>query len=795
MPTMVGGPVGGGPMPMMNNVLAAQVQRPDGNNRTNLNTYIYDYFLRERMYECARALLNSSGTLNVIKDSPGRRSDENGNGLGNGLGDDTMDTDSKDDSDSKTRPDNLPAPDLPNGSDSCFLYEWFCLFWDMMSAQRNKSGIPPQVGQYVNHTQHLQQQSRLRQSQQQEMLRNMRQDMYGGNPMMRSMQNGMQMNAKPTNLARTAMANNQNNPQAMQMLQAAKQNQIQMQRDGSNMDGNPNRPVSPGSADNAPSPSKRPRLDGSGPFNPQQPNMMNGQRPQQGMPGQQVGNTRAAAIAQHMLTTNGIDPANLSPQQFQHFQTQPPQAQASSINAYSQTLKQHHGQQMPNKQVPNPGVPQQGSPMMATGPDGAAALGAFYNANDMAQGGMRAAGPGAVAQGGGSNHALQDYQMQLMLLEQQNKKRLMMARQEQDSMGGIREGGGPGPGGPPGPPGPNGQPFQDTSPQARPGASPNPSEQMKRTPQMNPAGIPSPLPEGGQSRGSPNAMNFMQNGMDPNMQHQFFKGMNGMDGNMVPAPQMNGMRPPNSHPNQPFNGQMNPQMMARQQQGPQGVPQQMQWQGPNGNGMAPQGPQGPQGPVQNTPQQRSMPPPSAPAPAGNTNGRTTQSPQQTNAAPPTPQQSNKAAPKKKDTSKAKSKAAAQKKTQNAGATPVAEATQETEPPAPATPITPVIPGGFKQGQNPGGAQPPANAATSAPPPAPAPVAVPQPDPSQMNFSSMNDGGAIDFGMDFANPLTTDNVLQDFDFDSFLHDGDGDPTAFDFTSTNFGMEGAGEIGAE
>lgn len=34
----------------------------------------------------------------------------------------------------------------------------------------------------------------------------------------------------------------------------------------------------------------------------------------------------------------------------------------------------------------------------------------------------------------GGNHALQDYQMQLMLLEQQNKKRLMMARQEQDAM-------------------------------------------------------------------------------------------------------------------------------------------------------------------------------------------------------------------------------------------------------------------------------------------------------------------------------------------------------------------------
>lgn len=32
------------------------------------------------------------------------------------------------------------------------------------------------------------------------------------------------------------------------------------------------------------------------------------------------------------------------------------------------------------------------------------------------------------------NHALQDYQMQLMLLEQQNKKRLMMARQDEDSL-------------------------------------------------------------------------------------------------------------------------------------------------------------------------------------------------------------------------------------------------------------------------------------------------------------------------------------------------------------------------
>lgn len=228
-----------------------------------------------------------------------------------------------------------------------------------------------------------------------------------------------------------------------------------------------------------------------------------------------------------------------------------------------------------------------------------------------------------------------------------------MARQEQDSIGIPREGSGPGgPGGPGGPPGQNGQPFQDTSPQGvRPGASPNPNEQMKRgTPQMNPAGIPSPLPEGAQSRGSPNAMNFMPNGMDPNMQQNFFpKGMNGIDGNMV-AGQMNGnMRPPSSHPGQNFNGQITPQMIGRQQGVPQGGPQQMQWQGPNGNGMGPQGPQAPQAPVQGGPQRGGMPPPSAPAPTAAANGRpNTSSPQTTTAAPPTPQQGTKANPKKKD---------------------------------------------------------------------------------------------------------------------------------------------------
>ena len=54
---------------------------------------------------------------------------------------------------------------------------------------------------------------------------------------------------------------------------------------------------------------------------------------------------------------------------------------------------------------------------------------------------------------------------------------------------------------------------------------------------------------------------------------------------------------------------------------------------------------------------------------------------------------------------------------------------------------------------------------------------------------------MEFGnMELANPLDTGNVLNDFDFDSFLHDGDGSNEPFDFNTTFSGMEG-GEIGAE
>src|SRR6266536_2508914 len=280
----------------------------------------------------------------------------------------------------------------------------------------------------------------------------------------------------------------------MMLAQQQKQQQ-QMQRDPSS-GANEQRPQSPGSAENAPSPSKRPRLDGT-PFNPQP--MPNGRQPQ-GMP-QQVGETGPSNSIQaaHMQLTNGIEPNNLTAQQFQNM---PGGANASAarVAGYQATLSQQQAAQMPNlkQPMPNTGGPQnQGSPMMGGGQDGSA-IANYYNPGEMGPNGMRGAPGGQPGAAGGGNHALQDYQMQLMLLEQQNKKRLMMARQEQDNMTGSAG---------PGAMGPNGQqPFQGTSPQGRSVNSPNPGEQMKRgTPHMNSAGMPSPLPEG-QSRGSPSGL-------------------------------------------------------------------------------------------------------------------------------------------------------------------------------------------------------------------------------------------------------------------------------------------------
>ena len=398
-------------------------------------------------------------------------------------------------------------------------------------------------------------------------------------------------------------------------------NMIQMQRDGSNMDMNGNRPNSPGSNENAPSPNKRPRVEGTSSVTPTTRAQANQDRP-----------------------TGGTNAGNMPNNQFNEFMPQGPGAQQKNIEVYAQSLAHQHRVAMSNTSSPqgiNSGV--QGSPMAQSGLDGQDLT---FAGNGPRPGSMPTNPPGAPQQG---NHALQDYQMQLMLLEQQNKKRLLMARQEQDNQSGHPQQGvigAPGFG-------------AAMSPQGSRagGPSPNPADQMKRgTPKLGQQNLPgSPMPEGimGQQRGSPAPnMNFDPTLAPPGMPPQFYPQ------NMGPGPNGNPMmRPPSSHPNggPQFNGQpMTQEQMQAMRNGQ--MAQNGGWRGGPQPGMMGPGGQQMGGPMGQNPQQRQqMPPPPAPT---NEQPRPEPSPSVSNQAPPTPNQGNKANPKKKVTkdNKVKSRA-------------------------------------------------------------------------------------------------------------------------------------------
>ena len=234
-----------------------------------------------------------------------------------------------------------------------------------------------------------------------------------------------------------------------------------MERQGSQMDGSGPRSGSPGSGDGPSSP-KRQRVEGG---------MQQMAQGRPGQPGQMQGNqvgplpdsippSDPASLQQtiDLCREKGIDPNQIPQNRLHQLTYQPTNVQAQTMEVYSQSIQQQMQAAMNNVNKsnnskgmnPNMGPGTQGSPMNPAGMDGA--TGEFYANNvngarmqmsqQNAAAAAAAAGQNGTANGGNGNHALQDYQMQLMLLEQQNKKRLLMARQEQDMAhpGGVPNG-------------------------------------------------------------------------------------------------------------------------------------------------------------------------------------------------------------------------------------------------------------------------------------------------------------------------------------------------------------------
>lgn len=220
-----------------------------------------------------------------------------------------------------------------------------------------------------------------------------------------------------------------------------------------------------------------------------------------------------------------------------------------------------------------------------------------------------------------------------MLLEQQNKKRLLMARQEQDNINHV-------PGSTPGAQGPYAQNMSPSG--SRAGPSPGPNDQMRKitnTPKMgqNLPGSPA-MPGDMQNRGTPPANGYHEMPGVLQQQRMF---------NNANNPAMMG-QPPSSHPGfnmQQMAGQMNPQAMEQMRMANGGrMPNGQQWAANGQQQMMQQG-QGPQ--AQGTPQTRNMTMPPPPAPNNQEQQRTQPSSPAQNPAPPTPSQTAKANPKGK----------------------------------------------------------------------------------------------------------------------------------------------------
>ena len=140
MISTVGGAMG--PAPVMNQDAMRQTDPEE--QKIRLNTYIYDYLLKMEKFDVARSFQKTCQIKIKQSTSPGR-------GAVNGV-DDGMDADSKDALIKK--PADLPIPEVPPYSEkgNCFLYDWWCQFWDVYCARTNRqTRVTPMTMEYINH--------------------------------------------------------------------------------------------------------------------------------------------------------------------------------------------------------------------------------------------------------------------------------------------------------------------------------------------------------------------------------------------------------------------------------------------------------------------------------------------------------------------------------------------------------------------------------------------------------------------------------------------------------------------
>ena len=196
----MGGPVGGGGgiAAQMNAGTPGSSASPDMNHAAvmkKLNTAIYDYFLRNQLYDLAKSfMVKMPIETKDPKQSPNQRGGPQANGI-----DDAMD-DSKDEA-ILNRPEDLPLPN--NISDGPFLQDWWCQFWEIHWGIRGRA-LKPTAQNYIAQQRA---QQKIRQGMVNGMDPNSMQNLRGYNNMMGGVNNGMAMGMGPNDMKRVALQN------------------------------------------------------------------------------------------------------------------------------------------------------------------------------------------------------------------------------------------------------------------------------------------------------------------------------------------------------------------------------------------------------------------------------------------------------------------------------------------------------------------------------------------------------------------------------------------------------------
>ena len=189
----MGGPVGGGAGGAQMNVGTPSNATLDVSPQymqKKLNTAIYDYLLRNSLYDIARSFSKAMtiDTKDDTKESPSQRGGQQPNGVDEGTDDEGI----------LKRPSDLPLPH--NLSGGPFLQDWWCQFWELWHGLRGrgKNGLNSYVA-----NQRMAQKNRF--NMMGAMDPNM-QNMRAGYGMMQNMNNGVAMG--PNDLRKSAIQQN-----------------------------------------------------------------------------------------------------------------------------------------------------------------------------------------------------------------------------------------------------------------------------------------------------------------------------------------------------------------------------------------------------------------------------------------------------------------------------------------------------------------------------------------------------------------------------------------------------------